>query len=166
MGDINMAEATLVDIIQTYSQNPIIIGLWKYDTGVGAGLQTPAPISISLPNTTTLYAKIPIPTLTGETYVFNLEAVSVASKSDNFDIRFFNKYDDTPSNLIKSINEFLVYTAVPNSVVDSTFDTFIVRNRDAVPINKIYFHVVNYSGIDTGPIYIEIFYNCYQDRKF
>lgn len=164
-----MAEATLVNIVATYSAEPQIIGLWQYAAGVGAGLQTPAPIEITLPrlsNDALSYRHAPNTDVSGKTYIFNLEAISVASRSENFDIRFFNKYDNNPLNLIKTINEFLVYTAVPNSVVDSTFDTFIVRNRDIIPVNKIYFHVVNYAGVATGPIDIEIIYQCYQDRSF
>lgn len=165
-----MAEATLVNIVATYSAEAQMIGLWQYAAGVPAGLQTPAPIEIVLPrisNDTASYRNSQNSTnLSGKTYVFNLEAISVASKSENFDIRFFNKYDNNPANLIKTINEFLVYTAVPLSVVDSTFDIFIVRNRDNPPTNKIYFHVVNYAGIATGPIDIEIIYQCYQDRQF
>ena len=164
-----MAEATLVNIVATYSSEPQIIGLWQYTDGVAAGLQTPAPVEIALPrlsNDTFSYRHTPNTSVTGKTYIFNLESISVASKSENFDIRFFNKYDSNPLNLIKTINEFLVYTAVPYSIVDSTFDVFIVRNRDIVPTNKIYFHVVNYSGVATGPIDIEIIYQCYQDRSF
>jgi len=164
-----MAAASLINIVATYSAEPQIIGLWQYATGVPAGLQTPAPIEITLPrisNNMQSYKDIPNTNMTGKTYIFNLEAISVASKSENFDIRFFNKYDDNSANLIKTINEFLVYTAVPLSVVDSTFDIFIVRNRDNTPTNKIYFHVVNYAGIATGPIDIEIIYQCYQDRQF
>lgn len=164
-----MAEATLVNIVATYSAEPQIIGLWQYAAGVPAGLQTPAPIEITLPrisNDNLSYRHAPNVDMSGRTYIFNLEAISVASKSENYDIRFFNKYDNNPLTLVKTINEFLVYTAVPYSIVDSTFDTFIVRNRDITPTNKIYFHVVNYAGVATGPIDIEIIYQCYQDRSF
>jgi|ADurb_Val_01_Slu_FD_contig_61_1159449_length_3011_multi_2_in_0_out_0_2 hypothetical protein len=164
-----MAEATLVNIVATYSAEPQIIGLWQYAAGVPAGLQTPAPIEITLPrisNDNLSYRHAPNVDMSGRTYIFNLEAISVASKSENYDIRFFNKYDNNPLTLVKTINEFLVYTAVPYSIVDSTFDTFIVRNRDITPTNKIYFHVVNYAGVATGPIDIEIIYQCYQDRTF
>lgn len=164
-----MAEATLVNIVATYSAEPQIIGLWQYAAGVPAGLQTPAPIEITLPrisNDNLSYRHAPNVDMSGRTYIFNLEAISVASKSENYDIRFFNKYDNNPLTLVKTINEFLVYTAVPYSIVDSTFDVFIVRNRDTTPTNKIYFHVVNYAGVATGPIDIEIIYQCYQDRTF
>jgi hypothetical protein len=164
-----MAAATLIDIVATYSSEPQIIALYQYATGVGPGLQTPAPIEIELfglTNDLLSYLHVPNTDVTGKTYIFNLEDISIACLSNNFDIRFFNKYDATPANLIQTINEFLVYTAVSLSTVDSTFDKFIVRNRDNPVTNKIYFHVVNYAGVPTGPINIEIVYSCYQDRVF
>ena len=164
-----MAAATLVDVVQTYSQVPQIIALYKYDTDVPAGLQTPAPVEITLlapSNDMYSYLKVPNNDLSGQTFIFNIENMSIASSSNNFDIRFFNKYDPNPNVLVNSIHEVVVYHGVTYSTVDSTFNTFIVRNRDNPPTNKIYFHIVNYAGMGTGVTYIELVYQCYQDRPF
>jgi len=159
-----MGQATIIDSLATNTLPEYIIVQYQDIEGVQANSDSTALIEIELLglyNTEPSYREAPRTMLTGKSYAIDLAGISISCLSTNYGFRLLNRNDIT---LINSIYEVIAYTNINLSMSDN-FSRFIIRNRDIVLDNKLYLYISN-SGIDTGPINIELTYLNIQDREF
>ena len=151
---------TIIDSVLTNSMPPYTIVRYQDPIGVPANSDSTSLIELELPALNTLSTRTSI--LLNKSYVIDLSSISISCSSTDFDVRILNKND---ISLIYT--NFEVYNSTSNnlSYLDS-FSKFIIINRDTVLDNKLYLYISNNSGIDTGPIDIELIYVTLQDRLF
>jgi hypothetical protein len=161
-----MILATLVNIVETYSNLPEMVGLWTCPS-VPAGMDSTALVAFDLPAKSpflTSYCASPGKKLRGKAYAIDLRLFSVSSLSENLFVSILNKDD---FSLIETVYEVAMWGGINKSLSDIIEDQFIIRNRDDVLINRIYFYFDNKAAtLDTGPISIELTYIVIQDREF
>jgi len=159
-----MGLATIIDSLATNTLPAYTIVKYQDLDGVPAGLDSTALIEIELPGLYTTepsYRVEPRTLLTSKSYAIDLAGISISCLSENYDIKLFNKND---INLTNTINEVLSYSGINKSMSDA-YSRFIIRNRDTILDNKLYLYISN-SGIETGPITLELIYISIQDRVF
>jgi hypothetical protein len=161
-----MPVATLVNIVETYSSPPEIIGLWTCPN-VPAGTDSTSLIAFDLPAKSPFlisYCALSGKKLRGKAYAINLRLFSISSLSENLFVSILDKDD---FSLIDTVYEVAMWDGINKSLSDIIEDEFIIRNRDDVLTNRIYFYFDNKaSTIDTGPISVELTYIVIQDREF
>lgn len=160
--------ATLKDREVTNSIPNYIISKWEDPVGVPANSDSTSLIIIELPGLAlneTSYRQIPNKKfLTGVSYAIELIVFNISCLSTNYNIRILNKNDIAKLN---TINEVAIYNNINLSNIDTTFDKFIIRNRDDSLINRLYLYVENNDIVNnTGTIQLEIVYVNLQDRAF
>jgi hypothetical protein len=75
-----------------------------------------------------------------------------------------NKNDITKLN---TIYEIVAYDEINLSTIDSSFDKYIIKNKDNSLTNKLYLYIKNDDAINaTGNIHIELTYLNLQNRPF
>lgn len=161
-----MSIATLHNAVRTDSVPPFMICEYSFD-GIEADSTATELVEIELPSRTLSrysHRHIPNVTTSGEAYAINLIGISISCNSTNLDYSILNINDITRIN---TINEVLSYTEIDRAESDQSFDEFIIRNRDNVLINKVYFYMINNDLImPTGTIRLELTYVVVQDREF
>jgi len=162
-----MSIATLKDKIITNSMPQYTIAKWQDTEGVLSNTDSTSLIVLELPGKSIdepSYRQDPKKIVNGVSYVIELIVFNISCLSTNYNVRILNKNDIT---LLNTINEITVYSNINLSSIDSSFDRFIIRNRDDSLINRLYLYVENNDiNNDTGPINIEMVYLNLQDRLF
>jgi len=161
-----MPVATLVNIVETYSSPPEMVGLWTCPN-VAAGTDSTALIVFDLPAKSPFllsYWATPGKKLRGKAYAIELRLFSVSSLSENLFVSILDKDD---FSLIDTVYEVAMWDGINKSLSDILEGQFIIRNRDDILTNRIYFYFDNKAAtLDTGPISIELTYIVIQDREF
>ena len=159
-----MPLANFIKVSETYSTPPHIIGLWECPS-VPFGTDSTSLITFTLPAHnyfSEAYSPIVEKRLRQKAYSIDLRMISISSLSEKFDVHILNKNDILLSN---SVYEVCYYLDINLSISDISEEPFIIKNRDSVLTNQIYFWFGNMSGtVDTGPIFIELTYIVMQDR--
>jgi len=160
-----MGQATLIDSLATNSMPPFIIVNYLETESIPGGSDSTSLIEIELPGLYTSepsYRSEPRTRLTEKSYAIDLSGISISCSSTNYDLRLLTRND---SSLINTFYEVAVYTGI-NLAMSDTFERFVIRNRDVVLDNKLYFHIRNFGTMETGNISIELSYVALQDREF
>jgi hypothetical protein len=158
-----MTLATLDKISETYSCPPHIIGLWSCPN-VPAGTDSTALVTFALPAHNFFlepYSPKVEKRLRQKAYAIDLRMISISCLSEKFDTYILDKND---ISLLQTIYEVACYCNVNISVSDISEIPFIIKNRDDVLTNQIYFCFDNKGIVDTGPILVELTYIVMQDR--
>jgi hypothetical protein len=159
-----MTLATLEKISETYSSPPHIIGLWSCPN-VPARTDSTALITFTLPAHNFFlepYSPKVEKRLKQKAYAIDLRMISVSCLSDNYSIYILDKND---ISLLQTVYEVACYCNINLSVSDTAEESFIIKNRDDILTNQIYFWIDNRIGtVDTGPISVELTYVVMQDR--
>ncbi len=163
-----MSIATIQDKVITNSIPNYIISRWEDTIGVLANSDSTSLITIELPGLATeesSYIHTPDKNfMTGFSYAIEIIVFNISCLSTNFNVRILNKNDITKLN---TINEVANYTNINLSNIDTSFDRFIIRNRDDSLTNRLYLYVENEDLVNnTGTIQLEMIYLNLQDRAF
>jgi hypothetical protein len=159
-----MIPATLVKISEVYSSPPHIIGLWSC-LNIPAGTDSTSLIMISLPAHNFFLQPWSVnieKRLKGKAYAIDLRMFSASCFSNNYSITILNKNDIALLNTVYEVGQ---WSSINLSVSDILEDPFLIKNKDDILINQIYFYIQNSLGtVDTGTISIELTYVVMQDR--
>ena len=159
-----MIPATFINVSETYSSPPHIIGLWTCPS-VPAGTDSTSLVSFSLPAHNFFlqpYSPKVEKRLKGKAYAIDLRNFSTSSLSNNYGVHILDKND---ISLLDTVYEVGCWCNINISLSDISESPFIIKNRDDIFTNQIYFWFENKLGsVDTGPISIELTYIVMQDR--
>ena len=159
-----MISATIINTSETYSSPPCIIRLWTCPS-VPLGTDSTALVVLSLPAHNFFiqpWSPVVEKRLKQKAYAIDLRMISVSCLSDNFGVSILNKGDISLLNTIYEVGRWIT---IKNSLSDISIDPFVIKNRDDIITNQIYFYFDNSSGaVDTGLISVELTYIVIQDR--
>jgi hypothetical protein len=154
--------ADITNSIATSGLPAVLDVTYRADISVPAGSPATDLIALFLPAATTNESlMLPFANPTGLSYAMNISSFSCASQSESYDVRVFNR-DNIDS--IGTINEVIVYTEVPISLIDDSFLEYIIKNCDDPQIPYIYVFLNNTGGTDITSIEINLSYFCAQDK--
>lgn len=158
-----MGLASIIDIHSTWSAPFFINVKYHHSAGVPPMSDAPDLIILELPalgpdqySRRLLTNEAP----SGKSYGIDIAFFSINCLSTEYDAHIFTKDDILSTD---TLYEAIVYTSVDKSIND-IYERFPIRNCDSPHLNRLYVFVQNFSGVDTGPIDIEITYVSTQDQ--
>ena len=151
----------------TYSNPPFVIVDYLFSGNVPAGLSMSdtAEMSLVAQSMDHVSANLCVPNqnLSGQAFAILVNSFAISCLSEKYDVKIFNK-SGSPSSLLNTNNEIMFYDDVELSILDTNLGEYVIVNRDAPMINKLYLYVINNGAIDTGPISVTMYYNVLQNR--
>lgn len=160
--------AILKDKVVTNSLPQYLIARWEDTVGVPANSDSTSLIVLEIPGLAideASYRQTPNKRfVNGAAYAIELIVFNISCLSTDYDIRILNKNDITKLN---TIYEIVAYDEINLSTIDSSFDKYIIKNKDNSLTNKLYLYIKNDDAINaTGNIHIELTYLNLQNRPF